>query len=169
MVTPWESEWQLNSDDAIMGDSGISLFHLVKGSANGLTYYKVDFESGEMKNLWRGCVFVQRGSKPMVWQGAPLPRWVKDQHGNFPARRYRERIDENLEYTNASTNRLEGEVSHEGAQSWVMFFLARRAVERPSGPPADLLIVQYDDKFEWTKHEFPGPIEDGTGHGDSLK
>ena len=168
MANTWEREWQLNADDTLMSDSGVSLFRLVKGTVQGLTYYTMEFEPGEMKDIWKGCVLVKRGSRPFVWDGDPLPPWVKDKYGNFPAKEYEDRILENLGYTHASTNRLEGEVSGAGAQSWVMFFLARRAVQRSPGVLADLLIVQYDDKFQWTTHEFPGPIEDGTGHGDFL-
>ena len=167
MATQWERKWQLNADHAIMGNSGVSRFKIEKRGALGLKCFKITFKAHEMNPLWHGCVLLQRGSKPMEWKGSLLPPWVRDGNGNFPAREYRERIDANLECTTASTLRLDGEVSDRGVHSWVMFMLALGAVERPGKKPADLLIVQHGDKFDWSRPEYCGPIEDGTGHGNS--
>jgi hypothetical protein len=167
-MTAWEKEWKLNADDKIMGDPDVSRFRLVlKGSGN-FKYYAMEYEDGEMSDVWKNCCLVPRGAMPLAFDGGqPLPPW--DNNNSVVVGKYKAAIRSGFERSNANTNRLECELDF-GAKKkrWAMLFLLRGAIANGAGGPTDLLMVMYGKKFEWSVAGAAGPIEDGTGHGNSL-
>jgi hypothetical protein len=166
-MTAWEKEWKLNADDKIMGDPDVSRFRLVQKSAGSFKYYVMEYEEGEMSDVWKNCFLVPRGSVPLPYDGTqPLPPW--DINNAAIVSKYNAAVKSGLDRTNANTNRLECELTFAGKKRWAMLFLLRGAIANGAGGPTDLLLVMQGKKFQWTVAGGVGPIEDGTGHGNSL-
>jgi hypothetical protein len=166
-MTAWEKEWKLNADNKIMGDPDVSRFRLKLQGSGNFKYYLIEYEEGEMSDVWKDCCLVPRGKKPLVYDGGtPLPPW--DMNNPVVVNLYKTAIKSGFDRSNANTNRLECELDFGGKMRWAMLFLLRGAIANGTGGPTDLLMVVYGKVFEWTDDQVPGPIEDGTGHGNSL-
>ena len=166
-MTAWEREWKLNADVKIMANPDLSRFRLVLHGSGDHKYYLIENEPGEMSDVWKGCVLVPRGSKPLLFAGPKLPPWDPNNAGVVV--QYKNAIDKGYKDSNADTNRLEGELEFGAKKRWVMLFLLREALDGGLGGPSDLLMVVYGKKFPWTGVGAPGPFEDGTGHGNSPR
>lgn len=166
-MTAWENTWNLNADEELMGNPDFARFKLVLHGSGNFKYYLVENEEGELGAPWKNCCLVARGNTPLIYNSHTLLRPWNPRDAVIVAA-YNLAIDQALGRTSSETNRLECELDFAGAKRWAKLFMLRNAVDNGSGVAKDLLIVNYGRKFKWSAAGPAAPIEDGTGHGNSL-
>ena len=167
-MSAWEKEWKINATRLLMGNPDLAQFKIVQQGSGNSRHFTIENESGEAGECWKGCCLVPRGAKPFIYNAPdPLPTW--DPLDTSVRDKYKNTIKDQLKHSNSDTNRLEGELNVGGVKHWIVLFMLRRAVEDDAGDLQDLLIALYGTKFDWSdRGTGGGPIEDGTGHGNSL-
>ena len=142
-MTAWEREWRLNTDSKLMGDPDVSRFRLVGRDAGNFKYYLIEHEPGEMSPVWKDCVLVPRGSKPLPYVGAGLlPPWNSNDPG--VVNKYKAAVDSGYKRSKADTNRLECELDFGGKKRWAIATLATPAICSPSFAPGRLTAGEAD-------------------------
>jgi hypothetical protein len=162
----WDKDWVLNADRRLKDPTKSSVFRLEKIELGPFVTYAVNFNAGDMTDLWKNVRLLQRGTESLVHRGPLLPRW--DPNDAAVRTQYEKAIAEDIRHTTANTEVLVGVVRDGQQLLFVVFFLIPYAVNGDAGVE-DLLAVKWYGNLKSTSpgEDGGGEIDDGTGHGNS--